>query len=226
MVTSTLFSNSQSLQELWQRARDVGWAVGSGHLALYESEAKTLGWMGTSTRKGDPQSVTLRPQRREEAHPRSISAVHGLETQPLHIDGAHMPDPPDVVILYAERPNETPTRVCNVRAKLPGSSFTRDALDHGVFLVGLGPQAFLATALDMGGLRYDPAVMAPADNRARHARDYLAGLSDDFVEHEWKEGGMVLVLDNRSVLHGRSALSPNDTDRALTRQAYHLPESA
>jgi len=44
----------------------------------------------------------LRPQEQGQAHPYSISAVHGLGEQPLHVDGSHMFRPPDVVVLVSE----------------------------------------------------------------------------------------------------------------------------
>lgn len=219
--------NRPPLKHLWQEAQEKGWAVGKGSPTLVDLDAGTLGWLGTSTRKGDPQSVRLRPQRREEAHPRSISAIHGLDTQPLHVDGTHMADPPDVVVLYSEAPNSTTTRLCHVQPKLPVAGSLRDSLEHGVFLVGFGPSAFLSTVLDARGLlRYDPGIMVPADQRARKANEYMAEFTNDCVEHEWTEEGMLLVINNRAVLHGRSAVSDADSDRALVRQAYFVAETA
>lgn len=207
------------LRELWAEAKVSGWAFGRGRLETVGSLATYLGWEPVETRRGEGRISTLRPTRRQDAHPRSISAVHGLEEQPLHVDGSHMPTPPDAVILHSASVSATATNLFHYDhvASEPYSSLT-----HGLFVVGTGPWAFLAPAVDRNGLRYDPTIMEPADARAREAADYLRTRQSVPEKFHWTEPDTFLVIHNRSVLHGRAAVVDGDGNRELTRMAYYV----
>jgi hypothetical protein len=187
--------------------------------------AKRLGWEEVPTRKGEGGVSVLRPTTAEAANPNSLSVTHGMGEQPLHTDGAHLGEPPDIIVLFAEEPNETPTLLWSFSNKLtnPEHPIMRRPLhlDGGLFLVRSGKSAFLAPArTDTHGFRYDPGCMAPCDERARETVRFFEERQKDVLRHEWTAAGQILVIDNRGALHARAAVSQTDGDRVLTRIAY------
>ncbi|GAP53525.1 hypothetical protein AHiyo6_00900 [Arthrobacter sp. Hiyo6] len=135
--------------------------------------------------------------------------------------------PPDVVVLTSENPSNTPTNLWRFRG---AHQVPFDSLCHGLFVVGSGRFAFLSPALEETNrgrkLRYDPTVMVPADARAHAAAEYLNDARSDAFAFRWSEPDSILVIDNRSVLHGRAALAEGDMGRQLTRHAFYLPEES
>jgi L-asparagine oxygenase len=68
-------------------------------------------------------------------------------------------------------------------------------------------------------LKYDQQLMRGVDHDASRALAQVAGAIDKSVRSVTLEAGDTLVLDNRTVVHGRSAFSPryDGTDRWLKR---------
>lgn len=135
--------------------------------------------------------------------------------------------PPDVVILTSANVSSTPTNLWRMRSlyKAP-----YDSMCHGLFVVGSGRFAFLSPALEETRrgqkLRYDPTIMVPADARAHEAAQFLNATYSAASAFQWNEPDSILVIDNRSVLHGRAAIAEGDSDRELTRHAFYLPEAS
>ena len=77
------------------------------------------GWAEVRPSPGDAPVSVLRPAEASAAHPRSLSAPYGLGQQPLHTDGAHLPDPPDIVVLISSHPEPDADAGCGTarRAK-------------------------------------------------------------------------------------------------------------
>lgn len=207
------------LRNLWAEAINSGWASGQGPLSHLKYLATSIDWEPVETRRGEGRISTLRPTKRQDAHPRSMSGIHGLEEQPLHVDGSHMPTPPDAVILHSASVSATPTNLFHYAQE---HSEPYSALTNGLFLVGTGPWAFLAPAVDQSGLRYDPTIMEPADARARQAAEYLEAKQSAPEKFYWTEPNTFLIIHNRSVLHGRSAVVDGNDKRVLTRMAYYV----
>lgn len=190
-----------------------GWAVSSGSLISIKNIAQVAGWR---LRPGTEGSI--RPTRREDAPPNSLSAQFGLDAQPLHTDGAHERQPPEVVLLASANSNETPTRLL----RIPDDAWTpqfRDACDHGVFKVRNGANSFLCHAtLGYRGLRFDPGCMHACDQRSTEVARSLTTLEDRIepTEHRWKAKDLLLI-DNRRTLHGRGVVAVDDQDRVLER---------
>jgi hypothetical protein len=206
------------LSQLGTFARKNGWASGSASVGDVHLAASRLGWKEIAARTNDPSIAALRPADQQQANPRSLSATYGMGAQPLHTDGAHLPDPPDLVVLCAAEPNFTPTLLWNSNAWSSTRTRPGDALEHGVFLVNNGRDSFYATArLDPFGVRYDPGCMIPCDQRARLAAQYFAEVLEDAQEHQWTTKNSVLVIDNRTILHARGAVSSDDRARELRR---------
>lgn len=219
----------KGLKEAWEEAQDQGWS--SGEAASLETllfEARINKWEEVETRSGQGTQTVLRPTSQAAApYPRSISAVYGLDEQPLHVDCAHFPTPPDAVLLFCEAPNETPTNVLSIKDMDLRFVSSKDYLPseflrHGLFIVGSGPSAFLAPALEGGRLRYDPNVMEAADDRARDAAEYFRSLQDQATQHHWSIPKSYLLIANRVALHGRAKVDEKDTARKVTRVAYRI----
>lgn len=210
-------------ESLVARAKEEDWASGSGDLDSIQRHAVSLGWTEVAIRRGDATVSVLRAVEANTAHPKSLSAAYGLGQQPLHTDGAHLPDPPDFVVLISKNPSATPTRLWSA------SSFLRkrptlgliDALRHGMFLVLNGSESFYAPTLSAAWFRYDPGCMTACDARARDVEEFFASQLPEAATHEWSRADQVLLLNNRRTLHARSAVSKDDLDRELIRVAFH-----
>lgn len=218
-----------SLQDAWKEAQKKGWSYGeASSLRALRFEAAIAKWEEVENRSGQGTTSVLRPTSQAAApHPRSISAVYGLDEQPLHVDGAHFPAPPDAVLLFCEAPNETPTNVLSIeefdlRFVSAKDYLPSEYLRHGIFIVGSGPAAFLAPVLQGGRLRYDPNIMEPADARARDAADYLRSLQDKATPIHWSVPNSYLLIANRLALHGRAKVDESDAAREVTRVAYRI----
>jgi hypothetical protein len=203
-------------------AQKQGWASGPGDIGTIRQQAASLGLVEVPTRRGDTAVSVLRPTDANAAHPKSLSAVYGLGQQPLHTDGAHLPDPPDLTVLISQRPSATPTRLW--KANGPGRSgqpaIPSNALNHGMFLIHNGHDSFFAPARSGTRYRYDPGCMTACDARAREVEQYLTNQLENAATHEWSDVDQVLVVDNRRTLHARSAVAKDDLDRELTRVAF------
>lgn len=213
------------LRELWENAAKAGWSSGQllerHKVELIPHYAEQLGWTPVGTRAGEGPVSVLRPVGQTRARAETMSAVHGLGAQPLHVDGSHMLRPPDIVVLFSEEPNETPTRIWKPEAR----GRNQEAAQHGLFLVGSGRSAFVAPALDRDGRlwRYDPVIMRPADERARTIAAHLDSTSVLHAQDvRWEGENGVLVIDNRKTMHGRAALAEGDEARKLIRMAFYL----
>ncbi|WP_433019942.1 TauD/TfdA family dioxygenase [Kribbella sp. CA-294648] len=207
---------------LARKAVDAGWASGPGDLLAVQLTAGVLGWTEVPTRRGEQVLTTLTPSETEDAKPRSLSAIYGLAQLPLHTDGAHLERPPDFVVLIAEAPSATATRLWV--AAPATSAFPMDDAQHGVFLVDGGRDKFYSTASSSDGhIRYDPGCMHPCDPRAIRTANYFENQEENATRLEWTGAG-VLIIDNRRTLHGREAVTTSDVARVLRRIAYHAKD--
>jgi hypothetical protein len=201
----------------FERLRSQGWVVLPAASGLMSKIAASLG-EPTPSRPGQALVDLLRPIQRDQAHPRSLSAMFGLDALPFHSDAANWPVPCRYVLLAAAaaKRNDVPTLLVSWRRAL-SKSIRRD-LVRAVFLVRNGRSSFYTTALDSQEcfLRHDPGCMQPID---RKAIDVGAALINQLQgasihEHTWLRDDL-LVIDNWSTLHGRPAV--NDHTRELRR---------
>ena len=103
---------AESRSDLAHRVCELGWLrmhASSPHDRLGDeilSLARTLGepCVGRNGRLLE----RLAPMESNEANTNSLSAAHGVATFPLHIDGAHKPEPPHFVILACECSGSSP----------------------------------------------------------------------------------------------------------------------
>ncbi|WIB00349.1 TauD/TfdA family dioxygenase [Curtobacterium sp. MCBA15_012] len=157
---------------------------------------------------------------RAEAPQRSLSATYGLGAQPLHTDGAHLIDRPDVIMLACTEPSATDTLV---RFFEPGD--LPDFVFTGIFTVNTGKSKFLAPAYD-GAIRFDPVAMRPSDYLARRTVAHFADERANAYHHRWDSPDLLLFINNRRSLHARDALSGDATTRRVTRYAFRIERDA
>lgn len=217
-----------TLEGLIETAQKTGWAAGDGDVGQIQSEAMSLKLSPVPIRQGADAVTTLRPMTAATARPNSLSARYGNGTQPLHTDGAHLVEPPDLVVLVCESASATPTLLWRrPRRSAKGRVFRMpipDHLAHGVFLVSNGKDSFFTTAYAQDRFRYDPGCMEPCDARARATVRYFGEALKSAVEHSWNAPGTVLVVDNRQALHARAS-AVDDPNRELQRLSFHLKRS-
>ena len=213
--------NFLDLRDAATVARRDGWCTLAGSMEDVRSAGRRHGWTEVPNRASGPPVSVLRPTSQAAAPPRSLSAIHGLDKQPLHTDGAHIRRPPDIVVLVATNPTPVPTLLSRIFRPKARTEVWPPHLDHGVFVVHSGRDSFYTTARIDQGVRFDPGCMTPCDQRARRLSDYFVRLSDDAEEYQWTAVNQVLVVDNRLTVHGRAAAnSPDDKDRALNRISF------
>jgi hypothetical protein len=94
-----------------------------------------------------------------------------------------------------------------------------------MFLIRNGRDSFFAPAFSGSGYRFDPGCMTACDMRSNQVALHFASAFDRATEHQWTAGGQLLLIDNGSALHARSAVAEGDTDRELTRVAFLTSET-
>lgn len=177
-------------------------------------------WTLIPSRKNGPQIETVTPTVAEDAPKQSLSATYGQGAQPLHTDGAHHPNSPDLVILSVESPSVVPTLLWRFDRKgLPIQTWAD--LRNGLFTVRSGDDAFLTPAFTDGRVRYDPGCMTPSDARARRVVQFFDEKRDDASVHHWSSPGTLLIIDNRKVLHARAS-AEEEPDRVLRRASIRM----
>lgn len=199
------------LDALRQTVTTEGWSELAYPVdAPLEDLARGLG-DAVPSRRGGPAVEVVVSVRAEAAHPASLSRRHGTASFPLHNDGAHHVDPPSWVLLRQIRGSAPLAETVLASTRwLPES--LRSRLRRATCIVRDGRRAFAAVVASPseshGGVnvRWDPGCMSPTDERSAAAvTDMLDVLGRNSAMHEWKENS-VLLIRNRSVLHGRTAL--------------------
>lgn len=206
------------LKDIEKELRSHGFAVRGGDLHSLNYASIRQGMWKPASQKAGAVITKLRPMNQEQAPSRTLSAVHGLNAQPLHTDGAHLRKMPDVIILSASSPSPTGTTIWKLGREYPS------ALWNGVFTVRGNEGSFLAHAYTNQRLRFDPVCMSPADQLAREAKEFLEDSREDAHIHTWSAGNTLLFIDNRQALHGREAVADaaDAESRVIERAAYYL----
>lgn len=214
------------LEALESSARKNGWSQATASVAEVRFAATLLHWKEVAGRTSDPSVTDLRPKDRQNARPRSLSATYGLGPQPLHTDGAHLSNPPDLLLLFADEPSITPTLLWSTRSTSSSRTRPSSALAHGIFLVDKGRESFFTTSkLGALGVRYDPGCMIPCDQRARAAAQFFVDIIADATEYHWTFPRSVLIIDNTTTLHARAEVPSQDKSRHLRRIVFTTRKS-
>jgi TfdA family taurine catabolism dioxygenase TauD len=154
-----------------------------------------------------------------EAPVPSLSANHGLGQFPPHTDGAENVEPPRYVALWSPAKHKVATLLYDGKDPL---------LDRPLFsrawLAGFGRRRFYVVPRQTDGdtvrWRLNPDCMRPtsSDDHLREGLACFETLSRTRVEWQPKQA---LIFDNARVLHGREALSRENSERELMRVSIY-----
>jgi L-asparagine oxygenase len=174
----------------------------------------------------DPRSPELmrdiRPQSFDGANPNTLSSRYGTAGFPFHTDAAHWIEPPRFLILYCLQPGSG-SRPTHLQDSLKWDLSEEDTLatTREVWKSGhLNPH--LCTIRfrddDRYALRFDEACMRPMTARAARLGTRLSNhiKKAAVVDVRWS-AGMLLVVDNRRMLHARGNSLGPDPDRLIRR---------
>ena len=175
----------------------------------------------TATRTGGSLCEALLPTEAHAAKPRSLSKLHATGEFPLHIDTAHWLRPCRHVMLACVAPGLAgrPTLLLDTR-RLPLTEHQASLLHSVPLRVTNGRNSFFSTILSQTRpfVRFDPGCMTATSTNGAKALAVLARQNwPDYIETvQWK-AGMVVVIDNWRLLHGRADADSPDPDRRLLR---------
>lgn len=165
----------------------------------------------------------LRVVQRDEALPGSMSSLTGAGAQPMHTDGAFMPEPPRYLVFYCFNQGTAgrTTRVSVLdpfKTRTPLPAWLRDMSWIALPNARTG---FHCPVIDSVGnverVRYDPLCMKALRGCGGKMADVLPALEGSAIAStiEW-EPRSLLVLDNWRCLHARSvAIRHDDEDNRL-----------
>jgi hypothetical protein len=163
----------------------------------------------------------LAPQATNAAHAKSLSAIHGHGSFPLHTDGAHRLLPPRFLLLACANPGSVPVPTLLQRfSELRLSPKERALCETATFLFRNGKHSFYSTvAGDRPFIRFDEGCMMPLGPDGEAAASAVASSAALAapIEIQW-EAGDIVAVDNWKVLHGRGrATAQASPDRLLFR---------
>ncbi|PWE41537.1 TauD/TfdA family dioxygenase [Pseudomonas prosekii] len=167
-------------------------------------------YMGGSVVAGRNRKVleTLKTLRADEAPLSSLSRFSGAGAQPWHVDGSHLPIPPRYLILGCHSINgggAPPTQLLKVK----DAGFSLLASRRETFTVKNGRSSFYSTIAntDRTWIRFDPACMTAHTEEGRTIFEELESHSlQPSLNLEWT-AGVILIVDNWTVLHRRGNAS-------------------
>jgi alpha-ketoglutarate-dependent taurine dioxygenase len=204
------------MDEVWADLGRQGWSRQKGSVENINWAVSRDGVL-RSARPGQPNAHVLQAYTSDSAPRFSLSSVYGLGMQPLHSDGAHLPSPPDIVVLHSE--DATPTSTVVWVPSRRGENQLQSSAAEGVFTVRGNEGSFLTSASTRERLRFDPVIMSPGDAAARATATYFDDARVRAYEHLWDEPDVALFIDNRRALHARNSVADPDT-RRITRLAF------
>lgn len=138
------------------------------------------------------------------ARPNTLSSRYGVSRFPPHTDFAHANLPPHYLLLFCPVPRNVRTFIYHPKDISP--TLAAD-LKHGLFRVKGPNNAFTSRISSCSPtrslLRFNVDVMQPLD--------YISANIANFIVNKWKPSATIdwnttsiLLIDNWSVLHGRS----------------------
>ncbi|MEP3895691.1 MAG: TauD/TfdA family dioxygenase [Litorimonas sp.] len=163
----------------------------------------------------------LSPLDSTNAQTNSLSAVHGQDEFPYHVDGSHLASPSRYLLLFCSEAKGAiaPTHILH-RRDLDLHADIVEAMRAGVFLVRNGKRSFYASILSdaVSFMRWDAGCMFPKDSRAMKAAEALLQPSTAMKKTtiNWQAGAL-LIIDNWSVLHARGPIVDRTSRRELLR---------
>jgi len=167
-----------------------------------------------------PRIDRLVPRSQDAARRNSLSATFGLGAFPLHSDLAHWTTPARFVVLGAASASPSSARTTVLAVPPLSTEAEFNSVAAGIFVISNGSKSFLGSICRKGCpfFRFDAACMKalnPASTNAYQIFDHhLRGRPATTVQ--WCVGD-ILILDNWTALHGRTAIAKSNDDRVLLR---------
>lgn len=163
----------------------------------------------------------LVPISSSKGHPCSLSSKYATGAFPLHVDTAHWATPCRYLVFGCMTEGESvrPTILLDFNS-LQLTKEENDYLYNTPFIIKNGRNSFYGNILskERKFIRYDSGCMVPANNSECKMKDLLSSkkVLESLSEVHW-EKGMILVVDNWRVMHGRGNPMNNGMDRELYR---------
>jgi hypothetical protein len=211
--------------------KEIGWAWFEP--SLHPDPCIILANLGPiiPSRRQSADYHDIRVYRREDAPPFSMSAIIGTGPQPMHTDGAHLPEPPRHIALQCINPGEAPcpTHVWSLDFERLSSKMP-DFLTRPMWIARSGGTSspFYCAILDrihcQLRVRFDACCMAPIGGRAasfQEAEEELNVYARRY-DFEWQKGAL-LIIDNWRCLHARGVGAHISPSRLLRRWTIGVP---
>jgi alpha-ketoglutarate-dependent taurine dioxygenase len=171
------------------------------------------------------QVERVSPKTSSQARPGTMSAIYGMDSFPLHTERAHWPAPPRFLILRSVGDaSDRPTTLLDSYRFALDQKLAQELLQTP-WSVRWGEVSFRSWVLQSFSsgkgrwrIRYDRCCMIPFDEAHKGLLDRLehALIALEPETHYW-EPGIVLIIDNWRVLHGRGKCTGSDFGRSLER---------
>jgi len=163
----------------------------------------------------------LVPISKDKAHPYSLSSKHATGVFPLHVDTAHWITPCRYLIFGCLNEGESlrPTILLDFNS-LELTMEEKDYLYNSPFIIKNGRNSFYGSILanHREFIRYDSGCMTPANGGTCKMEDLLSSkkVQESLTKIIW-ESGMILIIDNWRIMHGRGTPMKSGMDRELYR---------
>ena len=163
----------------------------------------------------------ITPQTSEQSRPGTMSDQYGLEAFPFHTDTAFWPTPARYVLLKAEGDIRRNTCLLSI-PDLISKAGIPEKVKSSIWKIRTPQHAFYCSMSfkqsGVGGYRYDPVCMMPANRPACFVRSVVDNLIANSKAQtiQWSPGDVV-VLDNWRMLHSRGPAPQNEATRTLAR---------
>lgn len=160
---------------------------------------------------------------RDQAPPKSQSAIYGAGPFPLHTDTVFWPLPVRYVLLRGYGDTRRPTTIKKFSELVRGCNTEfHVCARNSVWLVDAGLRKIYCSMQfrhgDSTGWRYDADLMAPANDAAvRVARVLRSLVTGEAVESITWSGDKAVVMSNWTTLHGRGPQPPDEGIRIIER---------
>ncbi len=174
-----------------------------------------------SNRKGEKALKTLKPLNKNEAHPNSLSSIHGLNRFPFHTDGAHKLIPPRFLAFRYVGTTKIPepTLLIDFNSKLL-SSAENYFINNRIWKINNGFKIFYRSIRNhkFNFIRLDYGCMKLVDKR-KEDEEIMTNIISKFkvIEIHWKRN-KIMIVDNWRMMHSRPTINPkNKQSRILER---------
>lgn len=181
---------------------------------------KKLGSFQTN-RNGGEILKRLKPLNKKEAHPNSLSSIHGLNRFPFHTDGAHKLIPPRFLgFRYVGTSNNPePTLLIDFKSKQLTSA-EKYFLNNRIWKINDGFKIFYSPIKNQQRdfIRLDYGCMELVDKREGD-QEIMSGIINKFevIEVSWIKN-KIMIVDNWRMMHSRPRINPkNKQNRILER---------